>query len=351
MALFFNKNQTPASQAEYEFDKVIVRAIRKPWPGDATKHIICDIDKTYIETNFETLVQLAKTALEDAQEKQTVTGASEVLRAAHGEQGQHPLHFVTASPPQLRSVLEEKLALDKIQWNSVVFKNQAYNLRKGRMNQLRQHVAYKTVAILTLTKQLGSGDIYFIGDNVELDSYIYTGIKLFLDGTLNSEQYLQFLAYTGIDDDILKELSSFLTEPPEVKVACIHIREVPGYKTIKEEALTNQIRYFESFYEVSLDYLAQGVIGVSSVWPLTRIFHNRHLTQRAELLKHLQERLSGSESSSEMHQALNECLQKLNLEGEDLPVEREKRHQQPLVKLNPSQVLDAAEKWMIQVND
>jgi hypothetical protein len=80
------------------------------------QHIICDIDKTYLETDFDTLLKIAKIAFEDAHDKITVQGASEVLLAARwglmnvpltGDQPfPRPLHFVSSSPPQLRSVLE-----------------------------------------------------------------------------------------------------------------------------------------------------------------------------------------------------------------------------------------------------
>jgi hypothetical protein len=118
--------------------------------------IICDIDKTYIETRFESAVGMIKIAFEDADSKIAVNGAPLALLAARwgaafeGEDilGPRPLHFLSASPPQLRRVIRDKLAKDGMDWTSDTFKNQAYNLKMGRLKLLKQHVAYKTATIL-----------------------------------------------------------------------------------------------------------------------------------------------------------------------------------------------------------
>src|SRR4051812_43163089 len=47
----------------------------------ANEHLICDIDKTYLETTLDSLVKLAKIPFEKAREKITVSGAKELLQA------------------------------------------------------------------------------------------------------------------------------------------------------------------------------------------------------------------------------------------------------------------------------
>ena len=89
--------------------------------GDSSGQIqfICDIDKTYLETTFESWVKMARIAFEDAADKVTVSGASDVLMAGRwgnlnqplaDEQDKsnypRPLHFVSSSPsPSPSSVL------------------------------------------------------------------------------------------------------------------------------------------------------------------------------------------------------------------------------------------------------
>ena len=52
-------------------------------------HIICDIDKTYLETKSETTLQLIKVALEDAEDKRTA-GAPIFLNAVRWSGIQSP---------------------------------------------------------------------------------------------------------------------------------------------------------------------------------------------------------------------------------------------------------------------
>ena len=99
--------------------KLIDHRAREPFPDQAgLAHVVCDIDKTYLETEFESLTRVASIAFESATDKITVTGATDVLLAVRwgameaplSDDWPRPLHFVSSSPPQLRAVLEEKLA-------------------------------------------------------------------------------------------------------------------------------------------------------------------------------------------------------------------------------------------------
>ena len=158
----------------YKLDKLIDRRVLTPFDGHAGIHIICDIDKTYLETEFDSLLDIAKVAIQDAADKVTVVGSTPVLIAARWGTAEarvatagsaaeawklaepNHLHFVSSSPPQLRKVLEEKLAGDGLDWSSDSFKNQAYNLRRGRMDLLKHHVGYKSGALLDIARRCGA---------------------------------------------------------------------------------------------------------------------------------------------------------------------------------------------------
>ena len=102
--------------------------------------VFCDLDKTYLETDFESLLAMAKIPFEEAFDKRTVFGATEVLTELRThllftETGRKTtLHFVSSSPPQLRNVLEYKLSFDGLDWSSDSFKNQMRNFRLGRFH-------------------------------------------------------------------------------------------------------------------------------------------------------------------------------------------------------------------------
>ena len=71
-----------------------------------------DLDKTYLRTDFDTLRDLVRTAIERPDQKRTVPGAAALLREL-GRAGVQT-HILSGSPEQLRSRIEEKLRLDGV---------------------------------------------------------------------------------------------------------------------------------------------------------------------------------------------------------------------------------------------
>jgi hypothetical protein len=271
---------------EYDLRKLIdQRILGKPAAG-ANRHLVCDIDKTYLETEFESLVKMAKIPFEGARDKVTVRGASDVLRAfrwgadasvAEGTAAypQH-LHFVSSSPPQLRRVLEQKLALDGLDWTSDTFKDQVYNLRKGRFDQLKQQAAYKSAAILRLLQACAPGsEVAFVGDNAESDPYIYLGLKLLAEGFLDASSYRRYLKCSGIEDRLADTVSQMAETKLAVKVRGIFIRLLPSGTLRGLDPLTNPVLFFNSFLEVGLYLAGMEFIEVAAIWPMVRDFHNR----------------------------------------------------------------------------
>ena len=268
--------------------------------GRGGAHVVCDIDKTYLETEFESVLRMARIAFEGPGDKVTVTGASEVLLLARWGDPDAPLpqdaagtvpralHFVSSSPPQLRAVLEEKLTMDGLDWSSDTFKNQAYNIRMGRMDLLRQHVAYKSQAILNLVAEAGPGSQFLmIGDNAESDAYIYTGLKLLLEGRLGSAGYQAYLETAGVEPDVAREVTKEYQAARAgehgVRVAAVLLRDVPGYTFVTEPPLTDAVQTFDNFFEAALLLMAHGLIPAACLWALTRSFHNHHGMTRRQL--------------------------------------------------------------------
>ena len=315
MPSFWHKRSTP----DYDFRRLVDSHTLEPVRSDApVTHIVCDIDKTYLETRFESVMQIARIAFEDAAEKVTVRGASEVLLAARwdGVTLPRPLHFVSSSPPQLRTVLEEKLALDGLDWSSDTFKNQAYNLRKGRMDQLKQHVAYKSAAILNLIKRAGKGSRFIlIGDNAESDTVIYLGIKLLLAKRLTPRAYRRYLGIAGVQDAIAGDFEALIAELPEATVAGILIRNAPGYPSLEVPPLTDCIHRFNHFFEAGLLLVALDVIDVSSIWPLARTFHNRYGLSRGELVADLKALAVWFRDKTALVEATAEAIVKIQAAG------------------------------------
>jgi hypothetical protein len=297
LSTFWKKLKT-FTEKKYDFQQLIDSRCWETVPQMASwPHIICDIDKTYLETEFASLLSMAKIAYETAEKKITVRGAAEVLLAARWGNNKpfdakafYPrgLHFVSSSPPQLRATLEEKLFLDGLDWNTDTFKNQAYNVMKGRMDLLRQHVVYKSAAILRVIALAGdNSEFYMIGDNAESDSYIYMGVTLFVMGKLSANAYGEYLRIAGADDMTANDFVSKFATPPRAKVAGILIRNAPGYKFIKHDQLAAPIRLFDNYFQAALILMQSKLVPPSKLWELSRKFHNQHGLTRQEILASL----------------------------------------------------------------
>jgi len=131
-----------------------------------------DLDKTYLRTEFDSLRDLAKNAIQNAADKQAYPGATALLRALHQEG--HRICIVSGSPTQMRQVLAAKLALDGIYWDEFVLKNNLKNLLRGRFRSLRAQIPYKLPAMLQ--SRIGAtapGETLF-GDDAEADAIIFS---------------------------------------------------------------------------------------------------------------------------------------------------------------------------------
>jgi hypothetical protein len=140
------------------------------------KHIFrWDLDKTYLRTEFDTLKDLVKSALEKAGDKRAVPGAPALLRALRAAGGgAHRICIVSGSPRQMRRVLEAKLSLDGVAWDEFVLKPNLQNLVRGRFRAIRSQIPYKLPVLLESHVALGdSPPETLFGDDAESDALIY----------------------------------------------------------------------------------------------------------------------------------------------------------------------------------
>lgn len=296
----------------------------------AGTQIICDIDKTYLETEFESISRMVRIAFEDAKDKVTVAGAADFLELARwysffdettvAEKMPRPLHFVSSSPPQLRSVLEEKLLMDRIDWTSATFKNQAYNLKMGRVDLLRQHVAYKTLAILSVVGRAAAGSRFvMIGDNAETDAYIYLGVKFLAERKLSSSGLNTYLEIAGVESTVAVQIHAEASRLVDgISVPHILIRSVPGYQTIDCPPLTSNIVYFTDYFDASLLLLQADLIDADSLWQLVRRFHNQHGYSLTNLCRRLRVARKNPSISDSFRKNIEQILNKTGL-SEDKP--------------------------------
>jgi hypothetical protein len=130
-----------------------------------------DLDKTYLRTEFDSLAGLARSAIENAADKQAYPGASALLRALR--QDGHRICIVSGSPTQMRQVLAAKLALDGVAYDEFVLKNNLKNLLRGRFRSLRAQIPYKLPAMLQSRIGAPAAAETLFGDDAEADAIIY----------------------------------------------------------------------------------------------------------------------------------------------------------------------------------
>lgn len=170
------------TRAEITSDVVLFRYVADPIERETQDVYVWDLDKTYLDTTFESLQGLWRTVREKAFQKRNVPGTGTLVRALrdywqemHKGRKDFPIYFITGSPPQLERKIHDKLAYDGIYPFGLFCKDNARNLRPGRWWRLTQQVGYKLQALLQLRLHLPD-DVRQIlwGDDSEADAVIYS---------------------------------------------------------------------------------------------------------------------------------------------------------------------------------
>lgn len=154
--------------------------------GVRAKHVFrWDLDKTYLRTEFDSIKDLLNSAFEDASDKRAYPGAAALLRSLR-QTSDHRICIVSGSPSQMRKVLTAKLALDGIEFDEFVLKNNLHNLLRFRFRALRSQVPFKLPALLeSRVGIIGDAKETLFGDDSEADGAIYSLYADILAGTVD----------------------------------------------------------------------------------------------------------------------------------------------------------------------
>jgi hypothetical protein len=186
-----------------------------------------DLDKTYLRTEFDSVSDLVKSAFETAMDKQAVPGAPALLRALR----QHPGHrvcIVSGSPRQMRSVLTAKLALDGVEADEFVLKDNLRNVLRGRFRAMRAQIPYKLPVLLeSRAKLVGAPPETLFGDDAESDAVIYSLYADLLDGRVTPDELPRIMQASRAYDDQIEHTLALArrieTAPGSVKRILIHL--------------------------------------------------------------------------------------------------------------------------------
>ncbi len=175
-----------------------------------------DLDKTYLRTDFDTIIDLVRTAIERPDQKRTVPGAAALLREL-GRAGVET-HILSGSPEQLRHRIEEKLRLDGVKWASLTLKPNLQNMLRLRFRALRGQLGYKLPSLLLRRAELAkqrdeSGNVVreaLLGDDAEADAFVYMLYADACRGRIDAATLEEVLRRGGAYPDAIRDALRFL---------------------------------------------------------------------------------------------------------------------------------------------
>ncbi len=175
-----------------------------------------DLDKTYLRTEFDSFVDLARSAIETAADKQAYPGATALLRALR--QDGNRICIVSGSPTQMRQVLATKLRLDGVEYDEFVLKNNLKNILRGRFRALRAQIPYKLPAMLQ--SRIGAPATFetLFGDDAEADAIIYCLYADVLSGRVSVQDLERVLVASRAYDDDANRILDLATRVPKGEV-------------------------------------------------------------------------------------------------------------------------------------
>ncbi|HEU5074710.1 MAG TPA: phosphatase domain-containing protein [Polyangiaceae bacterium] len=166
-----------------------------------------DLDKTYLYTEFDTMRDLVRTAMEKPEQKRDVPGAARLLKELAKEDVR--VHIVSGSPRQLRSRLARKLTLDGVRFDQLTLKPNLSNLLRLRLRALHDQLGYKLPELLAarLTDQqlAPAAQEVLVGDDAEADALVYSLYADLCAGHVDAEQLSRVLSAMRVYNDRRRE--------------------------------------------------------------------------------------------------------------------------------------------------
>jgi hypothetical protein len=210
-----------------------------------------DLDKTYLRTDFDSVLDLLKTAVETPERKRTVPGAAALMRELRAS-GKVQVCIVSGSPEQMRSVLEKKLRLDGVEWDEFVLKPTLSHVMKLRFRAVREQVGYKLPALLRARARLqGSPGETLFGDDAEADALVYSLYADILGGLIGEHTLRAVVEKAGAYPDAVENVlraTRGLAHTNPVKRIFIHLdrRSDPAFFVRYGPRVVPVYNYFQS---------------------------------------------------------------------------------------------------------
>jgi hypothetical protein len=231
-----------------------------------------DLDKTYLQTDTDSLRSLLRIPFERAADKRALPGVAALvkeLRRTEAERGgTTSVNFVTASPPQIGRAIREKLLLDGIEIDEIRFKNQIQHLVRGNFDALREHIGFKLSELLQSARGgRRDGEELLFGDDYESDPLIYSLYADVIEGRIGWDRLEGLLERAGVTGanylQLVRDFSERSGPRRIVRAICV-LRSRP--RSASDFAVFGpRLYWFDSYLECALILHALGKLDARGV--------------------------------------------------------------------------------------
>jgi hypothetical protein len=242
-----------------------------------------DLDKTYLRTDFDTLRDLLRTAVERPDQKRTVPGAAELMRELDDHDWE--VHILSGSPRQLRSRIVAKLRLDGVRFATLTLKPNVSNILRLRLRAVRGQLGYKLVALLErrselLSQNTSEGHLIpevLFGDDAEADAFVYSLFADICEGLVQADEVRAvMLRARAYEDEIERALEAMrlLQTGPVVRRILIHLerQSAPG----RFEHLGQRVVPFYNYLQAACVLYEDGLLPPESLLRVAQALASRH---------------------------------------------------------------------------
>jgi hypothetical protein len=229
------------------------------------------LDKTYLKSEFDSLRDLVRVPFEKPEDKVAVPGVVPLIRGLREgatEAGREvQIFFMSASPSQLAKAIKQKLAIDGIEYDGIVFKDQLGHLVRGRFRSLREHVGFKLTELLKSRRTMPakSREVLF-GDDWESDPIIYSLYADILAGRVEGNELGEVLRVIGVQPSLIAEANELAAtaERGEV-VARIYINLERRTPPTRFRSFGPRLVPTFNYFQTAVCLFADGYLSVPSV--------------------------------------------------------------------------------------
>ena len=224
-----------------------------------------DLDKTYLRTEFDTLRDLVRRAIERPGDKRTVPGAAALLRELRAT-GPAGIYILSGSPEQMRRVLEAKLRLDGIHWDGFTLKPSLRNLMRGHFRFLKDQVGYKLLAMVGSREPLAPElDEILFGDDAETDAFVYSLYADLCAGRVDTSTLLAVLSQAAATPEDVAKLLLLVARLPKrdhCRRIFIHLDRMSSLATFAAYGM--RVCPFYNYFQPALVLVELGAIDASA---------------------------------------------------------------------------------------